>query len=617
MTVGMARAPGFGRGRSGRGWLAHQLTAVFLAVAAIGVGVSGSAAHRLDALQTRWDDGLQPGLDGVGDPGVVVVAIDRDTIAAEGGWPVARRFHADLVAAIGEGAPAVIVYDVLFASTQPGDAALAEAIGGVPTVLAAALTLAPQPGGPPVATRRLVPVPTLADAATAVGHTNVRLSPDSGVVRSIPLYAVDDRSFPIPSVAIAAVAIADGVSPTIVERPTGLQVGRRLIPAPAGDLAINWSQALGADRAIPARDVLAGAVPSATFRDRIVVVGVTEPTLGDQHLVPVDRSGSTSGVFVVANAINTIVSNGYLTEPARGPEILLVIGVGLVTALLFAMWRLSLAAAASTLVIAAVLGAATWRFHTRGEQWDVVWPTVTAVVVAATISGWRYLVEIRHRHRAWSLFATYVPAAVVAELATRDRLEDATRSARRPISVVFCDLRGFTPIAATLDPDDVRRLLEQYYEYAVAIIHRHGGTVMQFVGDEVFAVFGAPVDTPGAAAAAVRCAIELQDGVPGLDALLDDQGLPRIRFGIGVHRGLATTAHVGTTDRRQYSAIGDTVNVGSRLCGAARAGEIVASIDAVETVSRDATLGLERDGAIELKGVAAPVPVFRRSAPVG
>jgi CHASE2 domain-containing sensor protein len=75
-----------------------------------------------------------------------------------------------------------------------------------------------------------------------------------------------------------------------------------------------------------------------------VVVGATEPTLGDQHLVPVDRSGSTSGVIVIANAINTIVSNGYLDEPAQGLEILLVIGLGLVTALLFALWRLSLAA---------------------------------------------------------------------------------------------------------------------------------------------------------------------------------------------------------------------------------------------------------------------------------
>lgn len=594
-----------------RAWVAHRLTAALLATAATGVGVIGSTTDRLDAVQTRWDDALQPGLDGAADPGVVVVAIDRDTIVEAGGWPVERRLHADLIDAISAAGPAVIVYDVLFAAPRPDDAELAAAIGRAPTVLAAALTLTLDESGPPVATRQVVPVEGLASAAIAVGHTNVRLAPDSGVVRSIPLYAVDDRGIPIPSVALAAVAIADGVPPTVVERPAGLQVGGRFVPAPAGDLVINWSNRLGADRAIAAREVLAGTADPAELRGRIVVVGVTEPTLGDQHLVPVDRSGSTSGVFVIANAINTIVSNGYLTEPAPTWENLLVIAVGLITAVAFARWRLSLAALAVALVLAAVVTASAWRFHTRGELWDVVWPTVTALLVGVSIAGWRYLVEIRHRHRAWSLFATYVPAAVVAELATRDRIEDAARSARRPISVVFCDLRGFTPIAAALDPDDVRRLLEHYYEYAVAIVHRHGGTVMQFVGDEVFAVFGAPVESPDAAERAVRCALDLHHEVPALDAVLREHGLPTIRFGIGVHRGLATTAHVGTADRRQYSAIGDTVNVGSRLCGAAGAGEVVASQAAVESIAPGALAGLEPDGAIPLKGVTDPVPIRR------
>jgi adenylate cyclase len=230
------------------------------------------------------------------------------------------------------------------------------------------------------------------------------------------------------------------------------------------------------------------------------------------------------------------------------------------------------------------------------------------------LSAWRYVVEIRHRRRAWSMFATYVPSTVVAELADPSVLRTAAASRRSEVSVLFCDLRGFTPIASTIDPDDVRRLLDHYYDYSVTIVHAHLGTVMQFVGDEVFAVFGAPTAVPDAAGAALACAVELQDRIRELDGALATDDLPSIRFGIGVHRGLVTTAHVGTSDRRQYSAIGDTVNVGSRLCGTAAAGQIVASVAALGGAERIIP-GFRPAGEVTLKGVAAPMLIRRRSAP--
>ena len=243
-----------------------------------------------------------------------------------------------------------------------------------------------------------------------------------------------------------------------------------------------------------------------------------------------------------------------------------------------------------------------------------MWPVVTTVMVASGLWVLRYVSEIRHRNRAWALFSTYVPASVVDELADPSRLRQVEDGERRVVSVLFCDLRGFTPIAAELDPGDVRRLLDHYYDYAVGIVHRHLGTVMQFVGDEVFAVFGAPVPADDAPAAALACACELQDRVAELDGGLAADGLPPIRFGIGVHRGWVTTAHVGTSDRRQYSAIGDTVNVGSRLCGVARAGEIVVSTaltDVLEGAQRPA--GFDAAEEVPLKGVAAPIPILRRA----
>jgi adenylate cyclase len=137
----------------------------------------------------------------------------------------------------------------------------------------------------------------------------------------------------------------------------------------------------------------------------------------------------------------------------------------------------------------------------------------------------------------------------------------------------------------------------------------HGGTVMQYVGDEVFAVFGAPIPDPGAAAKAVRCARAMQEETSRLGARLAKAGLPPVGYGIGLHLGEVVAAHVGNDIRRQYAVVGDTVNVGSRLCSRARAGEIVMS-DAVLAAIDDPP-AVEPLGPVELKGKREPLPIHR------
>jgi adenylate cyclase len=157
----------------------------------------------------------------------------------------------------------------------------------------------------------------------------------------------------------------------------------------------------------------------------------------------------------------------------------------------------------------------------------------------------------------------------------------------------------------------VRELLDAYYEYVVAIVRRGRGTVMQFVGDEVFAVFGAPVPNEAAAADSLRCALALQDEIATLDDRLAAAGLPIPRFGVGVHRGPVVAAHVGTAQRRQYAVVGEAVNIGGRLCEAAGPGEIVVSEPALEAAGPDFQRRFVATGAIGLKGVKAPVNVYR------
>ena len=232
-----------------------------------------------------------------------------------------------------------------------------------------------------------------------------------------------------------------------------------------------------------------------------------------------------------------------------------------------------------------------------------------AVALAVLLSGaLRYWSETRLRRRVSSLFARYVPPPVADELVRDGRLAAVVEGQRLPVTVFFCDLRGFAPLAASLSPSEVNQVLSEYYEHVSSRVLDHGGTIIQYVGDEVFAVFGAPVSREDHAAAALWCALQVQADAPALAASLAERSLPAVAFGIGLNTGEVVAAHAGSSFRRQYAVVGDPVNVGSRLCGQAAGGEVVA---ADETVADSGiTITGERFSPL-LKGVERAVVAWR------
>ncbi len=594
-----------------RAWIA---AAGMATAAGLGVGLLVTATDTLSAVQLRWEDSLQPGLDGRTD--VVVVAIDRASISAYGdGWPWPRERQAALIEAIGRGAPSAIAIDIVFADPRDGDDRLAEALSSVPVVIASALTLEVNGETAPVITEEVVPLDDLAEAATAVGHTNV-IASEGGVVRRSALVAATDRGVLRPSLALAAVAVADGADPVVTEQQGGVQVGDRFVPLDAGALELNFSPALDRNDAISAQDVLADGFDASVFAGKVVVIGVTEPTLGDLHPIPPDRSGNTPGVFIIANTINTLLTAGYVSDAPAGGQLLLTLLVVLAVALAVSRLRLLVAALVVVGALVAVGLFASWRFTVTGQQWDVVGPLSGVLATTVLCAAWRYTTEVRHRRRAWNLFASYVSPTVVSQLEDGPTLQRAVAGVRVPVTLLFCDLRGFTPMASTLDPSAVRSVLDHYYAATVAEIHRMGGTVVQFVGDEVFAVWGAPVADDDQTRRAVECALNIQRLNPSLNSTLEAAGLPPVAYGIGVHCGPVVSAHVGTSERRQYAVVGNTVNVGSRLCSQALAGEVVASDEVVQQLPDALIAEMGAHEEVTVKGVAEPLPI-RRAKPVG
>jgi adenylate cyclase len=567
-------------------------------VAALGWGAG--VFQGADAL---GHDLMQPGVRDGGE--IVMVGIDRTTLASTDGWPWPRARHAQLLDAIGSGSPRVVAYDVLFADDGDGDLALKSALESTPTVLASTLILDTSGDGPPAVVESVDPVDQLADASLGVGHANVAPSAQQGVVREIPLYATGDRGVAVPSLAL--VAAAGGAGP-LIERGDGVQVDDRLVPLEEGLLRVNFAEGLDEGAVVPAVDVLEGRVDPGLFDARTVVVGVTEPTLGDLHAVPTDRSGGTPGVVVQANAVNTILTQAYLAPVGRADVLLILAVVTVVVGIaVLVPGRLLWGAVTALGFVVALVGFTTWRFHTAGELWPLAWPVLAVVGVLAVGTVWRYLTETRHRRRAATLFSRYVPDDVIGSLGEPERLDEAVRGRRLRVAVLFCDLRGFTPIAARLSPARVRELLDCFYAYVTEIVHARGGTVMQFVGDEVFAVFGAPVEVQAQGPAALKCGLELVDRAPELAARLGERDLPAVTFGIGVNEGEVVAAHAGTPERRQYVVVGDPVNVGSRLCSRAGPGEVIAPAALV----RDADLVGESLGVVPLKGVEEPFELCR------
>jgi adenylate cyclase len=181
------------------------------------------------------------------------------------------------------------------------------------------------------------------------------------------------------------------------------------------------------------------------------------------------------------------------------------------------------------------------------------------------------------------------------------------------MTVLFCDLRGFTALSESLSPTTVRVMLDHYYDRVTELVLAMRGTLMKYVGDEVFAVWGAPIPSEDHPVQALACAIAIQRLTPELNRELLDRGAPEVSFGIGLNTGEAVAAHFGGGRRRQYDVVGDTVNVGARLCSIAGRGEIILS-DQVLSRIPDPPL-VEPVGPVELKGVSRELRLWRLVAP--
>jgi adenylate cyclase len=441
-------------------------------------------------------------------------------------------------------------------------------------------------------------------------HVQVNQDPSDGVVRGIPLFFDTPQGTFLPALSLAAVAKLRNEPAPPIGRPGGVVAAGRFIPTESQTaMVLNFSEKLSdSSNEISASKVLDGSLDPKRVAGKIVFIGATDPLSGDVRLAPTNKSSRLPGVFLHANAANTILTGTYLETSSDSTTLFWVALLTILVGSLVLMVPLWLSPLITVLLAVGYLVFVVWRFD-NGVINNVLYPLVALVAAFFGAVVLRYFGETRQRRHVTALFSQYVPEAVAQRLVDEDRAETAAEGQRLDMTVLFCDLRGFTALSESLAPGTVRVMLDHYYDRVTELVLAMRGTLMKYVGDEVFAVWGAPIPSTDHPTQALACAIAIQELTPELNRELLARGAPEVSFGIGLNTGEAVAAHFGGRRRRQYDVVGDTVNVGSRLCSIAGRGEIILSDQVLTRVA--APPPVEPLGPVELKGVSRELRLWR------
>ena len=380
----------------------------------------------------------------------------------------------------------------------------------------------------------------------------VLLSDPGGVERRVP-HTVDK----LETLAVASAEVA-----------LGRQVSRDDFDARDETAWIDYYGPPGTIKSVPFSRAVQGKTPPGTFKDKVVVIGPSAPSLQDVH--PTSTSGDElmAGAEIQASALDTILRGLPLQSAPRWLDVLLIVMFGMVAPVV--SMRLSpLPAIAIALGVAAVFIVAAQLAFNGGTIVAFVYPLGSLVLATVGALAVSYVTTAFERERTRDLFARFVPENVVDEVLARTGEGLRIGGVQRDGTVMFTDLRGFTSFAESLPPDRVIEVLNHYLSGMSDSILDKGGTLVAYMGDGIMAVFGAPIEQPDHADRALTAAREmLYEKLTAFNDWIRSEGLGEgFKMGIGLNSGSVMSGNVGSERRLEYTAIGDTTNTASRIEG--------------------------------------------------
>jgi len=551
---------------------------------------------------------------------VAIIDIDNKSLQAEGRWPWPRSKVAQLVDKLHAQGASVIAFDIIFAEPQPNialqlkqflikkgslpdnmdvalqknaayfdeDAILAKSLQTTESVLALGFLPTTETSNrlpPPLFVLSperkaqlaiyntlgfIANIPILQQAAKGGGFINIIADGDGIIRRSPLLMAYKDGIY--PSLALQAVLSLVHkevrlLTPTYGDevKLEGIKIGDQVITTDEkGQVLIPF---IGPSYTFPfysATDVLHDKIPKKVLQGKVLFVGTSATGLGDLQATSIQSP--FPGVEIQATLVNGILENNFSYIPAWtfGANLFLTIFFGLLGTFLFPYFGPRSLLAIIVLLPPAILFLNNWFWTQTGLVISVLIPTLLILIIALLNIIYGYLFESRRRERLKEMFGQYVPAKHIDEM-LKTSADYGLKGEDRDMTVLFADIRNFTSISESMSAAELVDLLNTFFTPMTESIFKHKGTIDKYVGDLIMAFWGAPLKDRHHAQHAIASALEMQKKLKTMQPEFEKYHCPELTIGIGLNSGTMSIGNMGSRYRRNYTVLGDQVNLASRV----------------------------------------------------
>ena len=520
-------------------------------------------------------------------PDIGVVTIDEKSIEKYGQWPWDRRVLADLVVKLREAQVGIIVMPILFSEydRMGGDETFVNTIYQMGVVIAQVGTTQINKNAVPRGVAKigdplpwlyewpgmLGPIPELGQYADGVGVINTAPEID-GVVRRVPLIMrIGEETY--PAIALETIRVATGDPSYQIKAGEGGVIAVR-VPGydtietdPHARIWLRWNKEFDT--------ISASEDDFSEFAGRTVIIGITAEGLGSIIATPL---GEQYDYQLSASTLQTVLDGDQINryDYSLLLELLVSVILGISIVILARYTPYWFIGTYIILLYISSIYVAHYCFSNYLLLVDVSWTIICLTIVGMHSIFNRFVLEFQLKQQIRKQFETYLDPRQVAIL-QKDPSKLILGGDRREMSFLFMDIIGFTPISEYYknkdDPEGLVKLVNEFLDDMTKILLNNGAMIDKFMGDCIMAVFNAPIDMPDHAERAVKSAIEIEAKTKELKALYKERGLPDINVGTGVNTGTAIIGNMGSSNRFDYSVIGDAVNLAARLEATAGRGE--------------------------------------------
>lgn len=540
------------------------------------------------------------------DSRIVIVAIDNESLSKIGQWPWPRKVFADAVNSLAKNPPASLAVDVVWSEAsrlgEADDVALASALQNVAYPVSLAIEASPLFSTPEGYTTPgfIFPLSSFIGNWVSYGHVNLPLDQDS-VARFVPPQVTptgEDK-------AIYSALAYRAVENSGIEFPARQALSKERIV---------YAGAPGTIRRIPFYRLSEPEIQKE-LAGKIVFIGATAPDLHDEQSTPFSRGVAMPGVEIQAHAANMLLSGYSLVSLT---DTLAVLWIFLTALLVWALFAVFIGTF-RPLIGSVIIGAFNFFFSIVLFDYGIIAPIIALqlawILSAAALFLYRYFAVDREKRELRTVFSKYVSHDVL-----HDMLQDPSKvrlgGEEKEATIFFSDVRGFTTFSEKMTPTELTQFLNRYLTLMTDIILEKRGVVDKYIGDAIMAFWGAPLTNNRHAMDAIETSLLMISALERFNAELKAQGEDQIDIGIGLNSGRVTAGNMGSEKRFDYTVMGDTVNLASRLESLTKQYGVHLIISNFTHAQLDANELAEKDilireiDCVKVKGKKLPVTLF-------